>query len=200
MTQGIKTSRLLPPIATCIVGASMLALAQLAVAETEVQTEWVIAPKGTVLPEGTLLPEEQSVPGEQQLASETDAATLGAILDRKSTPEGHPYVSGGIGVSEREELARIKSEYNLRLLFAVEGSGEYLSDIQVRIDDASGMTRLTATSKGPWFYARLPPGRYNLTVDAAGQVQARPVTVPAHGAAERSFYWPPHDTSGAMPR
>ncbi|MBK1732307.1 hypothetical protein CKO41_11000 [Thiococcus pfennigii] len=163
--------------------------------EGQTPTEWAIAPAGSVLPEGTFLPEAPSAaPGK------SDAPPQGAILETRSTEEGVPYMSGGIGVSEREELAQVKSQYNLRLLFAVQGSGEYLSNIQVRVEEVSGRTRLAAVSQGPFFYARLAPGRYNLTVDAAGQVQTRQVTVPANGATEQSFYWASHYTIGDAPR
>ena len=94
----------------------------------------------------------------------------------------------------------VKSQYNLRLLFALQGSGEYLSNVQVRIDKAGGPTLLTAVSEGPWFYVHLPPGRYNLTLDNAGQVQTRRVTVPARSATEQSFYWPREHTGGRVSR
>jgi hypothetical protein len=160
----------------------------------QAQTEWAIAPEGTSPSEGGVLPEAQPGPGMSA------APPLGAILESKSTEEGVRYISGGVGVSEREGLAQVKSQYNLRLLFAVQGSGEYLSDIQVRVDEAAGPTRLAAVSKGPLFYARLPPGRYDLTVDAAGRVQTRQVTVPASGATDQSFYWASHFTSGEAQR
>ncbi len=104
---------------------------------------------------------------------------------------GVPYLSGGIGLSEREEMALVKSRYNLRLLFAIQGSGAYLAGIKVRIADAAGPTLLTAVSKGPWFYANLAPGRYILTLDKKGQSQTREVTIPATGALQEDFYWVP---------
>ena len=102
---------------------------------------------------------------------------------------GVPYISGGIGVSGREEMLEVKSRFNLRLLFAVAGSGSYLADVRVRIDDAAGPTLLDAVSQGPWFYVSLAPGRYILRLDNAGRVQTREITIPATGAIEQSFYW-----------
>lgn len=197
MTQKPKMGLLAALPLAWVVGSS--ALAQVAMERqaappwvgmpvVQAQTEWAIAPEGGVLPEA------QPVPGM------STAPPLGAILESKSTEKGVRYISGGVGVSEREGLAQVKSQYNLRLLFAVQGSGEYLSDIQVRVDEAAGPTRLTAVSTGPLFYARLPPGRYDLTVDAAGRVQTRQVTVPASGATDQSFYWASHFPSGEARR
>jgi len=178
--------------------------------------EWAIAPPGTRMPEGSRIPEDAVLPDGTVLQ---DAVTLpagtilpgGAILPKTAAPEaapaqapsapaapeepevasGVPYISGGIGASGREEMQELKSKFNLRLLFAIQGSGEYLADVKVRIDDASGPTLLTAVSQGPWFYASLAPGRYRLTVDNAGQSQTREVTVREGRATEQSFYWAP---------
>ena len=38
-----------------------------------------------------------------------------------------PHVSGGVGYDERTRLEAVKSQYNLRLLFAISGAGSYLS-------------------------------------------------------------------------
>ncbi|TCT22853.1 carboxypeptidase regulatory-like domain-containing protein [Thiobaca trueperi] len=179
----------------------------------------IVLPAGTVLPAGSMLPAGTVLPIQTPTAmpapiqtpapamqtppalpAETVAAPAPPSIPNQpvipqptpSAPEatgGIPYVSGGIGFSEREELAQVKSQYNLRLLFAVKGSGSYLSDVKVRIDDATGPTLLTAVSKGPLFYVALPPGLYNLILDNAGQVQTMQVAIPDSGAIERSFYW-----------
>ena len=175
----------------------------------------IVLPAGTVLPAGSMLPAGTVLPIQTPSATPVQtpapapmrsppAETVAApappsIPDQPIAPQpatsapeatgGIPYVSGGIGFSEREELAQVKSQYNLRLLFAVKGSGSYLSDIKVRIDDATGPTLLTAVSKGPLFYVALPPGLYNLILDNAGQVQTMQVAIPDSGATERSFYW-----------
>lgn len=172
-----------------------------------VRTEWAIAPEGAAaparqLPEGTVLQEETVLPAGTILpggallpaaptggaAPDSPAASASNAADA-DTATGVPYLSGGIGVSGREEMEEVKSKFNLRLLFAVKGSGSYLADVKVRIDDAAGPTLLEAVSQGPWFYASLAPGRYVIRADNAGQTQTREVTVPASGAAEQSFYW-----------
>jgi hypothetical protein len=179
--------------------------------EQGLRTEWAIAPageqppaaiqlpQGTVLQEGMLLPPGTVLPGGAILPAEPAAptqaqpvpmpATVPAPVPATDVASGVPYISGGIGVSGREEMQEVKSRFNLRLLFAVAGSGSYLADVRVRIDDAAGPTLLEAVSQGPWFYASLAPGRYVLRVDNAGQVQTRDLAIPATGAIEQGFYW-----------
>jgi len=101
------------------------------------------------------------------------------------------YVSGGVGASEQEELERVKSDYNLRLLFAVSGSGAFLAKVSVTIADDSGQVVLEAVSDGPYLYAKLPAGIYRVSADNAGKVQTRSVSVPASGGVSEGFYWSP---------
>ncbi|WP_242470779.1 carboxypeptidase-like regulatory domain-containing protein [Thiocystis violacea] len=107
---------------------------------------------------------------------------------------GIPYVSGGVGESERSELKALASQFNLHLLFATQGSGEYLSAVRVNILDARRESVLTAESKGPWFYAQLPPGDYSLEVTPTGprgqdETQRKDVHLGASGQSRVDFYW-----------
>jgi hypothetical protein len=101
---------------------------------------------------------------------------------------GIPYVSGGIGLDEREALTRMSPDYNLKLSFAVT-SGNYLGDVPIVIRDAGGKVVLEAVSEGPWFLTKLPPGKYNVTAKLMGQIQQRSVQVSAGGQSQLSFFW-----------
>jgi hypothetical protein len=107
---------------------------------------------------------------------------------------GIRYVSGGVGESERTELDALANEFNLHLMFATRNSGEYLSAVNVKILDANNHTLLTAVSKGPWFYAQLPPGRY--TVEATptghrgeGETQRQGANIDGSNRSKLDFYW-----------
>ena len=101
---------------------------------------------------------------------------------------GVRYTSGGVGESERAELNALSGQFNLRLLFAMQSSGDYLADIKVIIVDKRGETVLSAESNGPWFYAQLPPGTYTVEVSTPGQTQRQPVTIGAR-QSRLNFYW-----------
>jgi hypothetical protein len=101
------------------------------------------------------------------------------------------YISGGVGASEQQALEAAKADYNLRLLFAVTGSGEFLAGVPVTIADAAGQVVLQTVSDGPYLYARVPAGSYRVSAEHGGEVKTQAVTLPSGGAASQSFYWAP---------
>ncbi len=104
------------------------------------------------------------------------------------TYQGIRFASGGIGLSGREELRALSPQFNLQLMFAMHGSGNYLADVQVRILDARGAAVLEATSEGPYFLAQLPPGNYTVEVSALGQSQRQTVRVGPR-QSRLNFFW-----------
>lgn len=129
-------------------------------------------------------------------AASPDAAGPGGLPPstlRVHNDQGVRYMSGGVGESERAELNAQSEQFNLRLLFAIEGSGEYLSAIRVSILDAKDATILTADSKGPWFLAQLAPGNYAVEVtlpDQTGQkTQRQTAHIDDSHQSQLNFYW-----------
>lgn len=99
-----------------------------------------------------------------------------------------PYASAGIG--DDDPLAPLTGDYNLQLVFATQGSGDYLADVGVLISDANKRPLLSTLSPGPLFYVRLPAGNYQLRVEFAGVAQARSVTIGGLRRQSVYFYWP----------
>ena len=98
------------------------------------------------------------------------------------------YVSGGVSEEDRFALEPIARDFNVKLVFATK-SGEYLSDTDVVVTSGRGRQVLEAKSEGPWFFARLPSGQYQVTVTANGQSQRRSVTVGSRGLRTVDFRW-----------
>ena len=71
---------------------------------------------------------------------------------------GVPFLSGGIGVEERNQMRQAAKAYNLGLSFAGKSRG-YLTDVSVVITDDKGQPVLSAANTGPWFYFLLIPAR-----------------------------------------
>ena len=108
---------------------------------------------------------------------------------KPQTQGGVSFVSGGVGGDEQAAMQAVRGEYNLSLLFSVQG-GEYLSDVDVRITDARGNTYLETRSDGPKLFAKLKPGRYVVSVEQNGQAMRKTVTVGGGQGASLSFAWP----------
>ena len=103
---------------------------------------------------------------------------------------GVTYISGGIGGDQQQAMRAAAPNYNLHLLFAGQGSGEYLSNVRVTIAREQGTVLLNAVSDGPFFMAKLPSGRYRISADDGdGRPQTRSVIIPDRGALSTSFFW-----------
>ena len=103
---------------------------------------------------------------------------------------GITYISGGIGLDDMEMLRELRPEYNLHLLFAAQGSGQYLADVTIQLQDAKGRTLLDAVADGPYFYAKVAPGRYKILAQSQGITLTKSIEVTGKGPVSESFYWP----------
>jgi len=110
-----------------------------------------------------------------------------------TSPSGIQYVSGGVGLDEREAMQAQKDLYSVSLATALKRSGEYLSGVQIRILDARSRAVLVDhTMDGPWFFAALEPGQYEVeaTYERAGaarQVRRNIIKVTS-GASRRLVF------------
>ena len=100
-----------------------------------------------------------------------------------------PYVSGGVGADDREELLAKESEYNLKVVVA-STSGHFLADVKIVIDSARKERVLDATMEGPILLARLTPGTYTISATSDAQPQTKTVTVAGQGLRTVDFRWP----------
>lgn len=101
---------------------------------------------------------------------------------------GITYVSGGVGTDSIDRLNSIASDFNLKLVFAL-NSGAYLSRVGVAIADAHGKAMLDTTSEGPWLLARLPNGSYRIVATFAGNSLTRQVSVGSAKLETIDFRW-----------
>ena len=122
------------------------------------------------------------------LMSVTFASELSIPPPEAKTYQGITYLSGGVGLDERETLSHIGQDYDLKLGFA-EKAGNYLSDVEVRIKDAGSNTILEAVSQGPWFFAKLPAGKYTILATMKGETRQQVARVTTHGQTSLYFYW-----------
>ena len=104
------------------------------------------------------------------------------------TYQGIRFASGGIGLSGRDEVRALSPQFNLQLMFAMQGSGNYLAGAQVRILNSRGAVVLDATSEGPYFLAQLPPGSYTVEVSALGQTQQQTARI-GQQQSRLNFFW-----------
>jgi hypothetical protein len=105
------------------------------------------------------------------------------------TVGGITYITGGIGVDERDALKKAEGDYTLRLLFAAQGSGELVADVKVTILDAKRKSILEVVSTGPRFFAKLAPGSYRIIAENNGTPIRRTVRISPKSPVSQAFYW-----------
>lgn len=89
------------------------------------------------------------------------------------------FFSGGVADMANSGLAHLNLDneaYNLKIIYNFE-SGNYLSLINVKIQNTKGKVLLDTVVKGPWFFVRLPAGRYQVTTYFNRQYEIRNITV-----------------------
>ena len=104
------------------------------------------------------------------------------------TSGGISYVSGGVGADSLDRINALSRDFNLKLVFAMK-SGDYVSDVKVAISSAAGKTLLDATSDGPWFLTKLPPGNYQIVATFSGRAEKRAITVGTEKLTTIDFRW-----------
>src|SRR5919106_3591251 len=105
-----------------------------------------------------------------------------------TTANGIPYVSGGFGLGERENLRAMSKDDNLELSFALQNKN-YLGGAEVLIKDRNGKEVLHTVSDGPLFFAKLPKGTYTTEATAMGQTLEQVAHVPSKGQTQLHFAW-----------
>ncbi|WP_051709811.1 carboxypeptidase regulatory-like domain-containing protein [Andreprevotia chitinilytica] len=99
-------------------------------------------------------------------------ATSPVFAERDVSAAPSTFISGGVGDSDASTLKAMRNQYNVHMLFT-EKSGAYLSGLHVQIANSKGDTVLDTVSEGPFLYARLPDGRYRISVALDEQAQQR---------------------------
>ena len=101
-----------------------------------------------------------------------------AAINEGRTAGGRPFVTGGIGQGEVEQLKQRADQFSLQLVVSSK-AGAYLADMDVRIIGANAEKVLDTHLDAPWLLVDLTPGTYTVFVTHAGKVHERKVTLTA---------------------
>ncbi len=111
-----------------------------------------------------------------------------ALLTGDSTGPEIQTISGAIAAEEREVMMQSYADYNLHLAFA-HATGGYLADVAVAIHSADGRLVWSGISEGPFFFAQLPRGTYQVTAEFDGNAVTRKVSVGLLPGPMHHFHW-----------
>jgi len=119
------------------------------------------------------------------LAAALLAAVPALALQRGTSPTSVEFASGGVGEDEQKLLHAQRRDYSFWLTTAVRKSGAHLAGVMVRIREAdSGLLVLEHRMDGPWLFAKLPVGRYEIEATrqdlALGRIEVQRGTTTIH--------------------
>lgn len=132
-------------------------------------------------------------------------AISASALERGMTPSGVPFAMGGIGLGERDQLHEERAHFNLWITTVTKGTGAYLSGARlvIRRSDAAEPV-IDRAMDGPWFFATLPPGRYDVVATLPSPSDQRLASVIRIGADDHRQavfrFDAPGDVDPARPR
>ena len=128
-------------------------------------------------------------------------------VERGVSLAGVAYASGGVSHSELQELHARRQDYSFWLTTAAMKSGAHLGGVNVRITPLRGAAPvLEHTTAGPWLFAALPPGRYQVEAsfqpapDRPTQVRRGLTTVHPGDHHQMVLYFDTGDEVGAENR
>jgi hypothetical protein len=115
----------------------------------------------------------------------------GIALQRDGKPANAsvPAVSGGVSVNARDAMRGSEQNANIKMVFSLD-TGNYLSDVQVKVTDKSGRALIDDVSNGPWLFAKLPPGSYTAAATYNGKTVTQKFSVGKTGMRTTQFRWP----------
>lgn len=98
-----------------------------------------------------------------EIIDSVGSGAIDPVLNVVETEGEISYVTGGVGDEEIAFLKEQEANFNTRILIRAK-NGEYMSDLDIRFFDSKNMEILHIEGAGPYLYANLPAGIYNLEI------------------------------------
>ena len=99
------------------------------------------------------------------------------------------YITGGVSIEEEAMIAEMARDYTLKVTNALK-CGDYLTNINILIMDASDNIVLETDTNGPILYANLTKGKYTVYASAFGERYKKPTRIKEGVQRQLVFYWP----------
>lgn len=111
-----------------------------------------------------------------------------AVALTTNTANGISYLTGGVTLDERQEMADQRKNFSLLLKLAAK-SGKYLGDSSVTVTNAKNAVLFEGTTDGPWLFMNLPAGNYKVTVKNGDVSQSQKINIGKNAHRDVTMYW-----------
>ena len=139
------------------------------------------------LNDGTSRPADQGQRG--VVTGQSADGGIALRTDAKKANASVPAVSGGVSLNARDTLRGSESNANVKMVFAL-NTGNYVSDVGVKVTNSKGELVIDDVSNGPWLLARLPSGSYTANATYNGSTVTQKFSVGSKGLKTAQFRWP----------
>ena len=109
------------------------------------------------------------------------------------------FMTGGVGLEEREEIARWEHAFNVKIVTATRQSGAYVANVHIDVHRGEKLV-FDRTLDGPWMLLKLTPGQYVLTANASGVLRRQALSVPRSGRIVFTLQWDDAETGTTLAR
>lgn len=121
-------------------------------------------------------------------AAEAPPVDGSAVQLQPQEQNGITYLSGGIGLDESQAFKQIEG-YNLHMTFSAGPLNEWLSNVDLAIQDPQGRSLLSLSQAGPIVYVKLPEGRYSIVASQNGQEKRSTVDLKGTSVGTVNLHW-----------
>lgn len=135
---------------------------------------------------------------QQRFEARTFAEGGQTAANVQTSPAGIRYLSGGVGIDGRADIARVQGQFSVKLLSAIQ-TGELLTGVDIAIFTVDGRELLNVTGDGPVLLAELPAGEYIVRGTFADQAVQRWIKVVDGNLAIAYFRFDSRFSEGGLP-
>lgn len=100
-----------------------------------------------------------------------------------------PFITGGFGNEEQNQINAQAEKFNLHLRFAEGAERAYIAGVKTVITDAQGNEVFKDESTGPLLYLKLDPGKYTLNLEYKGQSKSQTIELDGNKTQEHVLNW-----------
>lgn len=145
-------------------------------------------PQGTTMPAG----DAPAAAVRSDPVAETGAAAGAVALPEVQSHGNVSYVTGGVTYESQPAFRDARREYPLNIeLYQKSGArSEFTAGADVTVKSRAGETVLEAKADGPYLFAKVPPGTYEIEASLNGRTVKQSATVRNGGATRSMLIFP----------